>query len=220
MGSVCGASSRSEPAARSVRVIGMDSGITAAQVQTAATFIADFRCVDWDGDQVKTGCFTEAIVGFLERAKDDSSLKVVARCLPGQDGTYTQKGNLAVDAVPRAQAISQEQFAAATDFLTSNLGKHWEAAMGSSAQYAVLAAAGRISEAPSSVLWLLDDDRPRNKYVTWVCLAEYKAFAGSDSHYTLVGRDGRILTQKELTDLPWFGMSAADIGWDVAPASQ
>lgn len=199
-----------------VRIIGMNAAISQAQVAAAPQLIERFASISWDGDRVHSGCFTEVLVPYLERARaaGTTAETVRPRCLPGSDGAHTQAGNLASGAVPRAQPISSADYDAATTLLTERLGQQWSTVYGVEMQgYMTLAAAHRMLTRPDAVIWILDDARPQERYGAWACLGEYKAFSEDACPYMIIGSDGQELAPDEIERLPWFAMSAADLCW-------
>ncbi|KAG8470621.1 hypothetical protein KFE25_009042 [Diacronema lutheri] len=191
------------------RVIGMHAGITPEQAAVvSALLLQRFASISWDGDMVRKGCFTEALMPFIEQRHHEGTVDttVLPRCMPGLDGRSTQGGELAHGVVPHAVPISPEDYAKAHAFLDENLAPDWrEGYSGDMEGYMTLAAAHRLLVCPDVVIWILDDQRPQERYHAWACLGEYRSFAGvDDAKCTLIARDGHELSQGEIELMRWY----------------
>lgn len=196
------------------RIIGMHEGNTPKQVEVVSRILLDnFASISWDGDMVRKGCFTEALVPFIERQHAAGKLNttVLPRCMPDSDGTATQNGDLARGMVPRAIPITREDYERSLAFLDENLAPDWrDGYTGDMEGYMALAASHRLIARPDAVIWVLDDDRPRSRYHAWACLGEYRSFAGVDDDKVkliLVSKDGHLLSPAEIARMPWFPQS-------------
>lgn len=204
------------------RVIGMHEGITAAQVEAVSrVLLADFKAISWDGDAVRRGCFTEALIPFIERARASGTVEttVLPRCRHDQDGAWTPGTELPAGTVPRAIPLQAAAIADARALLDRILAPDWrEGFVGDMEHYMALAIANRTLMQPDAVIWVLHEARPADRYHAWACLGEFRSYAALDCPTPLivVGDDGRVLTHVELRAMPWFAATDEKLGWAEA----
>lgn len=205
-----------------VRVIGMHDGITAAQVEAVSrVLLADFAAISWDGDVVRRGCFTEALIPFIENAHSAGTVAttVLPRCRHDHDGAWTPGTDLPAGTAPCAIPLDAAAIAEARDLLDRILAPDWrDSFVGEAEHYMALAVANWTLMRPDAVIWILDEARPANRYHSWVCLGEFRSYGALDCPTPLivVGREGRVLTPVELRAMPWFAATDEKLSWAEA----
>ena len=198
-----------------VRLIGMTKGATKAQTSVVSKWVGKASAVLWDGDVLKVGSYSAAIAGASK------TTKLLPYCTPTADPLYCNKGSNLVADLPCAGCfkISPQEFKTAARWLDGVFGSpKWRTTFGSDAEYVTLCAATvfkfRELEGPKKVIWQLDEQRSPEQYSGWISLAEYKfAQTVEDLEYVVVGREGTILSQKDLEKYEWFDASFSDLGW-------